>query len=114
MNTQDHNRKDREDIPRDINADEIGFEPSAKKLKALEKIDIKESELGRELSQKPYEEHIEESHSQIDKATILLQQQKKENPDNSVKDEINENDNRDLKDSTKDWDAENNKTGRHK
>ena len=114
MNTQDDNRKNREDVPRDIDSNATGFEHSAKKIKAQEKIDIKESELGREWGQNPYEEHIEGSLSQMDKETIKLQQEKKENPEGDLKHEINEDDNRDHNDSTQDWDAENSRTGRHK
>lgn len=110
MNTSNENEKNREDIPRDINPRATGFEPSSKKIKAQEKIDIKESEVGRELGQEPYDEHIEQNLSQIDKETIEL---RKENSDN-LNNEINVQDNRDHSDSTQDWDAENNRTGRHK
>jgi len=114
MNTKDDSRKDKEDIPRDINAEEIGFEHPAKKIKAQEKIDIRESELGREFSNFQQDEHIEDSLTQVDKGTIKLQQDKKENPDAGLKEDINEDDNRDHNDSTQDWDAENSRTGRHK
>lgn len=114
MTTQDDNRKDREDIPRDINAEEVGFEPAAKKIKSQEKIDIRESELGRDFSNYQQDEHIEDSITQVDKGTIKLQEDKKENSEGDLKDEINEDDKRDHKDSTEDWDAENSRTGRHK
>lgn len=114
MDTHDSDRKNREDIPRDINFDELGFQHPAKKLKSEEKIKIKESGMGRDLSQTPYEEHLETNFSQLDKETIQLQEEKRENPQDDFKKEINENDNRDQNDSTKDWDAENSRTGRHK
>lgn len=113
MNTEDNN-KNREDVPRDINAEEIGYEHPAKKLKAQEKIDIRESGFGRAFSNFQQDEHIEDSLSQVDKGTIKLQEEKKEHSDGGLKDDINEDDNRDHNDSTKDWDAENSRTGRHK
>lgn len=66
-----------QDIPRDINTEDIDFEHSAKKWKSQEKIDINESELGRSLSQEPYEEHKSEKQSQIDEETVRLQEKKK-------------------------------------
>lgn len=113
MNAEDNN-KNREDAPRDINAEEIGYEHPAKKIKAQEKIAIKESGLGRDFSNFPQDEHIEDNLSQVDKGTIKLHEEKKENPDSELKDDINEDDNRDHNDSTKDWNAENSRTGRHK
>lgn len=113
MNTEDH-KHNRDDQPRDINPDETGFVHPAKKIKSQEKIDIKESEFGREYSNFQQDEHIEDAITQIDKGTIKLQEEKKENPDGVLKDEINEDDNRDHNDSTEDWDAENSRTGRHK
>lgn len=112
MNTED-NKKNREDVPRDINAEEIGYEHPAKKIKAQEKIDIRESGLGRAFSNFQQDEHIEDSLSQVDEGTIKLQEEKKEHPDSDFKD-INEDDNRDHNDSTEDWEAENSRTGRHK
>ena len=113
MNTEDH-KYNRDDQPRDINPEETGYVHPAKKLKSQEKIDIKESEFGREYSNFQQDEHIEDTITQIDKGTIKLQEEKKENPDGDLKDEINEDDNRDRNDSTEDWDAENSRTGRHK
>jgi len=121
----------KEDQPRNINPDETGKSEPAKALKSQEKIDIKESELGREQGQTPADEHIEDRISQIDKGTVKMQenqQSSKEpigeddnaNPDAEGEDtagytnEINDTDVRDQNDSTSDWDAENSKTGRHK
>jgi len=114
MNTEDHNRKNREDVPRDINADELGFKHPAKKIKAQEKIDIRESGFGRDFSNFQQDEHIEDSITQVDKGTIKLQEEKKENHADDLKNEINDDDDRDHNDSTQDWDAENSRTGRHK
>ena len=105
MDTPDYKR---EDQPRQINPNEIGKSEPAKKIKAQEKIDIKESELGREQGQTPADEHIESQLPQIDAETVKL----RESPESS--DEINDTDDRDLNDSTTDWDAENSRTGRHK
>jgi len=121
----------KEDQPRNINPDEAGKIEPSKALKSQEKIDIKESELGREQGQTPADEHIENRISQIDKGTVKMQenQQSSKEPisedDNSdphaegedtagYNNEINDTDVRDQKDSTTDWDAENSKTGRHK
>lgn len=112
MNTQDNN-KEREDQPRDINPDKANFKPSANKLHAKDKIDIKESVFGRDFSNFQQDEHIEDSISQVDEGTIKLQEQKKESTEES-RNEINDNDDRDHNDSTQDWDAENSRTGRHK
>ncbi len=76
------NKKDREDNPRDLNYKDVNFEPSAKKIKAQEKIDIKESELGRELGQQPADEHIDNRVTQIDDETTKMQQHQKEKEDN--------------------------------
>lgn len=98
--------------PKDINKthpnknpDEVDFTPSAEKLRSQEKIDLDESEFGREQSQQPADEHISEDvFSQIDSESAKTQQ----------KSEINEDDIRDQGYSSTDWDAENSRTGRHK
>lgn len=63
-----------EDRPRDINPDEINQNHPAKEIHAREKIDIKESELGREQGQVPADEHIEDRFSQIDDGTKKIQE----------------------------------------
>jgi len=111
------NNHNNESQPRKINPEDVDFTPPSKKLKSQEKIDIDESELGREQGQTPADEHIiDEENSQIDPETIRLQKEKanSESTENSLKDEINDDDVRDQGDSTKDWDAENSRTGRHK
>ncbi|WP_026705455.1 hypothetical protein [Flavobacterium soli] len=114
MNTNDRHEEEREDRPRAIHPDEVNTEHPGKKLKSQEKIDIRESEFGRASTQDPQDEKIEDNLSQVDEGTIKLQEQKKEHPDQDLKEEINEIDNRDRNDSTQDWDAENSRTGRHK
>lgn len=70
MTEQNPIREDRMD---DINPNEIGVNHPAKDRKAQEKVDIKESGIGRETSQTPADEHIEPSISQIDEGTIKMQ-----------------------------------------
>ncbi len=64
----------REDQANNINPREIGKDHPGKDLKAQEKVDIKESELGRETSQMPADEHIEPRTSQIDEGTKQMRQ----------------------------------------
>lgn len=109
------NLYNREDKPRDINPKEVNRKDDAKSLKSKEKISIKESELGREMSQQPVDEHVQ-GISQIDKKTTKLHQKNheaEEKYDLNSK-EIPEKDNRDKGDSTEDWNAQNNRSGRHK
>ena len=114
MNTNDQQKNESEDRPRAIHPDEVNSEHPARKLKSQEKIDIKESELGRDSTQDPQDEKIEDNLSQVDEGTIKLQEEKKERAELDLKQGINEDDNRDHNDSTKDWEAEHNRTGRHK
>lgn len=90
-----------EDRPRDINPEEIGKSHPGKENAAQKKVAIKESGFGREQGQTPADEHIE---------TSLSQNESEENTYN----EINDEDDRDREDSTKDWDAEHSRTGRNK
>lgn len=110
---QDHYK--REDSPRDINPKEVNRKDTAKDIQSKEKIDIKESGLGRESSQQPADEHVE-GISQIDKGTKKMHEEKRKSEEtydlNSK--EIPEEDNRDKGDSTEDWNAQNNRSGRHK
>lgn len=111
----EQNRYKREDQPRDINPKEVNRKDDAKDIKSQEKIDIKESGLGRDQGQTPADEHVE-GISQIDKGTKKLHDQKsasEEKYDLNSK-EIPEEDNRDKGDSTEDWNAQNNRSGRHK
>lgn len=111
----EQNRYKREDQPRDINPKEVNRKDDAKEIKSQEKIDIKESGLGRDQGQTPADEHVE-GISQIDKGTKKLNDEKRaseEKYDLNSK-EIPEEDNRDKGDSTEDWNAQNNRSGRHK
>ncbi|HEX8561523.1 MAG TPA: hypothetical protein VF676_00965 [Flavobacterium sp.] len=73
MTTQ--NNQIREDKPGNTNPDEVGVNHPAKNLHAQEKVDIKESEIGRETSQMPATEHIEQNVGQIDDQTVKMHQQ---------------------------------------
>ncbi len=109
------NHYNREDKPRDINPKEVNRKEEAKDLKAQEKINIKESGLGRDQGQTPADEHVE-GISQIDKGTKKLHTENQiaeEKYDLNSK-EIPDEDNRDKGDSTEDWNAQNNRSGRHK
>lgn len=64
--------KGREDRPNPKNADEVHFTEPGKELKSKRKIDIVESELGREQGQTPADEHIENHLSQIDEQTRAM------------------------------------------
>jgi hypothetical protein len=117
----------REDKPRNINPDDVDFTHSAKKTSAQDKIDIKESEIGRETSQMPATENLDMETTQIDEETLGLHNDNPVNKDVTSKDildestpapgyrsEINSSDQRDTGDSITDWDAENNQSGRRK
>ena len=62
----------REDKPGNTVPNEIGINHPAKDLHAQEKVDIKESEIGRETSQMPATEHIDQTISQIDEETAKM------------------------------------------
>ena len=64
----------REGNPGTFNPKDIDFEHPAKMEKSREKVDIKESELGRETSQQPANEQIEPM-AQIDEGTKEMQQE---------------------------------------
>ncbi|AWA30549.1 hypothetical protein HYN48_10860 [Flavobacterium magnum] len=86
----------REGQPSQTHPDEINVKHPAKEIAAQNKVTIKESGLGREQGQTPADEHIEVS------------------PPNNDDDDINDTDDRDQGDSTRDWDAEHSRTGRNK
>ena len=77
METDDkrYDEGNREGNPGNFNPQDVDFEHPAKKEKAQEKVDIKESEIGRETSQQPANEQIEPM-SQIDDDTKKLQEEK--------------------------------------
>lgn len=87
------------------NPDDPHFEHPGHHEKAKEKIDIRQSGLGRDQGQTPADEQVSDQlFSQIDH----------DSADSQVRTEINEDDIRDQADSTTDWDAENSRTGRNK
>lgn len=122
--TENSGAHGREDQPRNINPRETDSKHPAKTYTTKDKVPLKESGFGRDQGQTPADEHIENNISQIDKETISLQKEIRQkhmgedyeagkNSDGTYK-EINEIDIRDQHDSTKDWDAENSRTGRNK
>lgn len=128
MDANDQHRKDSnsEDKPRNINPSENGLTPPSKMDKAQEKIRIKESELGRDQGQTPADEHLESDNSQMDQGTKDLRNRERNDQKHEVgardimdtqarkPNEIDSTDNRDHGESSQDWNAENNETGRHK
>ena len=103
--------------PGNINPEETGFVEPSKRISEIEKLDIKESEHGRDVSQNPADEPIGDSFSQIDEETREIQTKK--SMEQTMKkefdtDDFNRVDERDVNDSTTDWDAEKSRTGRHK
>ena len=122
--TENSGTHGREDQPRNINPQETNTKHPAKTYTAKDKVPLKESGLGRDQGQTPADEHIENNISQIDQETVALQKEISQkhmgddyeaakNSDGTYK-EINDIDTRDQNDSTKDWDAENSRTGRNK
>lgn len=105
----------REDKPREINPEEVNRNYPGKEIKAKDKINIKESEFGREQGQNPADEHVEKF-TQIDRETKKMQNENQQG--NKMYDlnsnEIDQKDNRDQDNGTEDWGAENNRSGRHK
>ncbi|MBF0694955.1 MAG: hypothetical protein IR153_07860 [Flavobacterium sp.] len=60
-----------------INPDDVNFKHPAKKIPETEKVDIMESEIGRETSQTPASESDDNQTSQIDEGTKDIQKEKK-------------------------------------
>lgn len=121
MDTNHHGREDR---PTDTNPDEVHAEHPAKTQKAQHKIDIKESELGREQGQTPADEHIE-SLSQIDNETKEMHNHKEDFTENNNRSEMQSEESqhsgymndttsadRDTGNNTEGW--EDSRTARHK
>ncbi len=73
METQNQGREDR---PAPQHPEEINASDPAKVLRSQDKIDIKQSEQGREVSQLPADEHIEDRISQIDDQTRTMRENK--------------------------------------
>ncbi len=104
--------------PGSINPNEIGRKSPAKSIPGQEKLDINESESGRNQAHRPAEEKVDENYTQIDEGTIKLQEEKKSLLQAKEKqfDATDENriDQRDSKDSTTDWNAEKSRTSHNK
>lgn len=75
MEEKRYDEGNREGRQANINPDAVDYQHPAKKDQAREKVDIKESELGRETSQTPGNEQMEPM-DQIDDGTKKLQQDK--------------------------------------
>lgn len=110
----------REGDPGNINPNEVNRGNPAKDIRAKEKLDINESELGRDQSYKAAEEHIDDGITQIDEETKTMRD---EEVSDSMKetmrkefdtDDFRRVDERDNNDSSEDWDAERSRTGRQK
>lgn len=130
MNANNTNRNNTNDEsqPRNINPGEINARHPAKIDRATENPVVNKDIAHHDDTETPFNDHIEGDISQIDKGTIELQEKKKEAADHKHEvgerdvmatearkpNEINSTDNRDHNDSTTDWNAEHNETGRHK
>ncbi|MGK4566669.1 hypothetical protein [Flavobacterium sp. 3HN19-14] len=126
MSANDQHRKDanNEAEPRNIDSNEVDFKHPGKIDKAAENNTVNRNIAKHDDTYTAFDDHIEGDISQVDEGTIDLQE--KNNRKHEVgerdimstesrnPDEINSTDNRDHKDSTTDWDAEQNQTGRHK
>ena len=93
----------------DINPEEIGRSEPGKRISAIEKLRIDQSELGRDQGQTPADEHID-NFSQIEHDDSMAQTLAKE----FDTDDFRRVDERDNHDSTEEWDAEKSRTGRQK
>ena len=122
MDTPHEYSKDgmQEGDPGNINPNEIGRNNPAKNISATEKLDINESELGRDQSHRAAEEIIDDNISQIDEGTKNMREEEiSESMKETMRKEFDTEDfkrvdERDNGDSTKDWDAERSRTGRQK
>jgi len=85
-----------------------------KKIKAEEKVEIKQSGFGREQSQIPADEHLS-YFSQIDEASAKNASNESDVENHEgLRKTLNSDDDRDGEDSRTDWEAQNNRSGRHK
>jgi hypothetical protein len=102
--------------PGNIDPDEIGRPTPSKAISEIEKLKIEQSEFGRDQGQKPADEHIDHSFSQIDDDTRQIHSDSMERTlaKEFDTDDYNRVDERDNLDSTEEWDAEKSRTGRHK
>ncbi len=103
--------------PGSINPNEVGRKTPDKNIPAQEKLDIDESESGRNQGHRPAEEKIDENYTQIDDETIKLQEdQSRQEAESKQFDETDDQriDERDNDDSTTDWNAEKSRTSHNK
>ena len=75
MDSKRYDEGNREGQPGKFNPEDTDYQHPAKTDKSREKVDIKESELGRETSQQPANEQMEPM-AQIDDETREIQQSK--------------------------------------
>ncbi len=106
---KDYEKRTPDSQPEKINNKDVDFTPPAHEIKGESKTPLKQSELGREQGQTPASE--EQNITQIDKGTVKIQNQKLVDEEKML--EGNDERDPDL-DSSKDWDAEKNRSGRHK
>ena len=112
----------REGHPGNINPNEFDRKHPAKDIPQQEKLDINQSESGRNQGHRQSEEIIDDNISQIDSETKQLQDEKNEHDETMAQtlkkefdtDDFNRVDERDNEDSSEDWDAEKSRTGRQK
>lgn len=102
--------------PGNINPRENDYVAPAKNISEIEKLERNESGSGVRDSHRQPEEFIAEPVSQIDDQTKKLHEQSLRDSESKQFDTDDETrtDNRDKADSTQDWDAEQNRTGRNK
>ena len=124
METTEKYSKDgmREGNPGSINPNDLDQKHPAKHILQQEKLDINQSESGRNQGHRQSEEIIDDNISQIDPETKQLQDEKNEHEETRAHtlkkefdtDDFNRVDERDNEDSSEDWDAEKSRTGRQK
>ena len=108
--------------PGNIDPNELDRKHPAKDIPQQEKLDINQSESGRNQGHRQSEEIIDDNISQIDSETKQLHEEKNEHDETMAQtlkkefdtDDFNRVDERDNEDSSEDWDAEKSRTGRQK
>ncbi len=107
--------------PGNINPNEINANTPDKAISETEKLERRESALGINQSKRASAENLDQQLSQIDEGTKEMKQenkaQQREDSTNEKQfdtDDFKRVDERDTNDSSEDWDAEKNRTGRQK
>lgn len=95
--------------PGNIDPREVDRDPPAKAISSEETLQRNESAFGINWSLKASQEHIDDGITQIDDATKQMLTEKENDTDDQ-----NRLDARDREDSSEDWDAEKNRSGRNK